>query len=565
MLQVPPTGSQAVRPALKATQGEPADSGFPAMALLATTRPPAQAEAHTEVRQSVQDHSEDSEKNPVEPKAASVSQQIPDPGKPVEDRREATGEEETAASDPGPMAELQAGMNLVSSPPLTDPALLLVPAALASIQITPPSGPPIPGSAGFLVPDLNGQPTPLPTEPTGGVDPARNSRASEIPSGTFLVPPAKPEAPATVDMATPLQIPSNAAPAKAEVPNGRSSQAKETVPAEVANPASRLQAKELPMPLPAAAPEPKPQGGGESKPQVGADPAAAGSVPSPRLSARTPTVASQGFSAESAQAGSEFTAPAAIPRSQAAPNVRFTSPPSPARPVDLQPLARETTSTKETSKPVEPGRPIEKPQAPQQESSAGSDAPAGRQSGPGTNEPAPALARSESLGLQPTQAQPATPAAVPVNALAPKSPMTTWQAPVPAMLQQVENGIRWMLRNASPGAELQLHPEALGRVRIELKVEGGEVHARLWASDPKSIPVLQENKAFLEVSLKEQGLNLGSFDLRQHSNQAQHQLLDGQSKGQIWPTEARRPESGQDAPNSRTRTGLKARRVELIA
>lgn len=143
--------------------------------------------------------------------------------------------------------------------------------------------------------------------------------------------------------------------------------------------------------------------------------------------------------------------------------------------------------------------------------------------------------------------------------------MTTWQAPVPAMLQQVENGIRWMLRNASPGAELQLHPEALGRVRIELKVEGGEVHARLWASDPKSIPVLQENKAFLEVSLKEQGLNLGSFDLRQHSNQAQHQLLDGQSKGQIWPTEARRPESGQDAPNSRTRTGLKARRVELIA
>jgi flagellar hook-length control protein FliK len=133
------------------------------------------------------------------------------------------------------------------------------------------------------------------------------------------------------------------------------------------------------------------------------------------------------------------------------------------------------------------------------------------------------------------------------------------------MLQQVESGIRWMLRNAASGAELQLHPEALGRVRIELKVEGGEVHAKLWASDPKSIPVLQENKAFLEVSLKEQGLNLGSFDLRQHSQQPQPQHTEGHARGQFWPTEARPVDRGQDAPTGTAPIDLNARRIELIA
>ena len=78
---------------------------------------------------------------------------------------------------------------------------------------------------------------------------------------------------------------------------------------------------------------------------------------------------------------------------------------------------------------------------------------------------------------------------------------------------QVEGSIRWLLQNKSQGAELQLHPESLGRMIIQLRVEGQEVHARLWASEASSLPILREHKAFLEASLKEQGLSLGSFDL----------------------------------------------------
>lgn len=79
---------------------------------------------------------------------------------------------------------------------------------------------------------------------------------------------------------------------------------------------------------------------------------------------------------------------------------------------------------------------------------------------------------------------------------------------------QVEGSIRWILQNKSQGAELQLHPESLGRVVIQLKVEGQEVHARLWASENASLAVLQDHKAFLETSLKDQGLILSTFDLQ---------------------------------------------------
>jgi len=216
----------------------------------------------------------------------------------------------------------------------------------------------------------------------------------------------------------------------------------------------------------------------------------------------------------------------------------------------------------ERPRPAEARPPTEEAQPQRPATGAAAETAAAR---PAQGATEAALPRTESLGMQPSTVPSAAPAG-PAAAVAPRAEVAaTWQVPVPPVLQQVESGIRWMLRNASPGAELQLHPEALGRVRIELKVEGGEVHARLWASDPKSIPVLQENKAFLEVSLKEQGLNLGSFDLRQNSQQPHPGFAQGGARGQFWPTEATAPESGQDAPTRPVHHAVNPRRIELIA
>jgi len=84
-----------------------------------------------------------------------------------------------------------------------------------------------------------------------------------------------------------------------------------------------------------------------------------------------------------------------------------------------------------------------------------------------------------------------------------------------ATFAQVDSSIRWLIKNHEKGAEIQLNPESLGRVVIKLRVEGGEVHARLWASEAATVPILQEHKAALEASLRQQGLSLGSFDLQQ--------------------------------------------------
>jgi len=72
-----------------------------------------------------------------------------------------------------------------------------------------------------------------------------------------------------------------------------------------------------------------------------------------------------------------------------------------------------------------------------------------------------------------------------------------------------------MLKGGSQEAQLQLHPDSLGQVTIHLKVEGGEVHARLWITEPTSVQVVREGRPHLEQALRDQGLQLGSFDLHQ--------------------------------------------------
>lgn len=94
-------------------------------------------------------------------------------------------------------------------------------------------------------------------------------------------------------------------------------------------------------------------------------------------------------------------------------------------------------------------------------------------------------------------------------------PAATTQAPPHPVLTQVDGTIRWILRKQEQGADLQLHPESLGKIQIKLTVEGQQVHAQVWASEPSTLPILRENLAFLEVSLQEQGLSLGNFQLHQ--------------------------------------------------
>ena len=146
---------------------------------------------------------------------------------------------------------------------------------------------------------------------------------------------------------------------------------------------------------------------------------------------------------------------------------------------------------------------------------------------------------------------------VPIPAV-PLAPAAQPSAPV----AQIEGSLRWMLKGGAQEAELQLHPDSLGQVTIHLKVEGGEVHARLWVTEPTSMQAVQEGRPHLEMALKEQGLQLGSFDLQQG-----HRPFQEASTAPSYPEPSFQESTPtrQEAPVSPSTSILNSHHVELYA
>jgi flagellar hook-length control protein FliK len=140
-------------------------------------------------------------------------------------------------------------------------------------------------------------------------------------------------------------------------------------------------------------------------------------------------------------------------------------------------------------------------------------------------------------------------------------PASSSVAPTPAA-KQVEGSLRWMLRTGAQEAQLQLHPDSLGQVTIHLKVEGGEVHARIWVTDPSSAQAVQEGRAHLEQSLKEQGLQLGSFDLQQGNHPSREAPA---APSHTTSSAAESLLARQEAPAAPVASILNAHHVELYA
>ena len=119
-----------------------------------------------------------------------------------------------------------------------------------------------------------------------------------------------------------------------------------------------------------------------------------------------------------------------------------------------------------------------------------------------------------------------------------------------------------MLKGGAQEAHLQLHPESLGQVTIHLKVEGGEVHARLWITEPGSVRAVQEGRPHLEQALKEQGLQLGSFDLQQGHRPFQETPTAPMFREHTAPDAA---PARQEAPAAPPPSVLNPYRVEFYA
>jgi Meckel syndrome type 1 protein len=133
------------------------------------------------------------------------------------------------------------------------------------------------------------------------------------------------------------------------------------------------------------------------------------------------------------------------------------------------------------------------------------------------------------------------------------------------VLSHVDGSIRWLVKNQDKSAEMQLHPESLGRVQIKLTVEGDTVHAKVWASEPAAVPLLQDHKSYLEQSLKQQGLNLGSFDLQQGRRQDQTPPQFAPEPALAVSGVGSAALAGQESPAAASAASTHAGRIEFVA
>jgi flagellar hook-length control protein FliK len=129
-------------------------------------------------------------------------------------------------------------------------------------------------------------------------------------------------------------------------------------------------------------------------------------------------------------------------------------------------------------------------------------------------------------------------------------------------IAQVDGSVRWMLQNGSQEAQLQLHPDSLGQITIALRVEGGAVHARLWVSEPGSMQAVQDGRSHLEQSLREQGLQLGSFDL--HQGQRPFQESSARLPSEVRETPAPSP-ARQETPAPTAPSPANPHQIECYA
>nr|WP_320133706.1 flagellar hook-length control protein FliK [uncultured Holophaga sp.] len=143
-------------------------------------------------------------------------------------------------------------------------------------------------------------------------------------------------------------------------------------------------------------------------------------------------------------------------------------------------------------------------------------------------------------------------------------PETQLRPSVP--MQQMEGTVKWMVRNQENTAELQLRPESLGKLQIQLKVEGNQVHAKVWATEPATIPLLNTHREQLESSLRQQGLSLGSFDLHQGQGSPYRPMDQPAGQASTFPSSTDKPSDiTPEVPDTRPAVQLGSRRVEVFA
>ena len=79
--------------------------------------------------------------------------------------------------------------------------------------------------------------------------------------------------------------------------------------------------------------------------------------------------------------------------------------------------------------------------------------------------------------------------------------------------QQIAEKVIWSIRNKEEKIRLTLDPPQLGTLFIELRRDKEEIKATLWADNPKTKEILENNQFQLQKTLEADGFKLGKYEV----------------------------------------------------
>jgi len=91
------------------------------------------------------------------------------------------------------------------------------------------------------------------------------------------------------------------------------------------------------------------------------------------------------------------------------------------------------------------------------------------------------------------------------------------------LYQQVTEKVIWSIRNNEENIQLTLEPPQLGSLFIELHRDKEEIKASLWADNPKTKEILENNQFQLQKTLEGHGFKLEKYDVFLQNDMASFQ------------------------------------------
>ncbi len=100
------------------------------------------------------------------------------------------------------------------------------------------------------------------------------------------------------------------------------------------------------------------------------------------------------------------------------------------------------------------------------------------------------------------------------------------------LIEQINSQIRAVIDNETQSLAMQLHPESLGRMNVELVSKGGQITAQFEAENASVRAALESHIAELKQTLEQRGLRVENVEVTVATHEFEQNLMGGEQSGE---------------------------------